>query len=126
MPTFNADVAANRWRALITNDNVRKAIGRGGAQTMADGKEQEKKRGRPRKEKENGGEGDTGTKKGGFTGEDLIIVACAVTDANPYIASGQAWQQVVDALRAQDFRHTTISAASVQHKAEALISYKKV
>ncbi|KAJ6559306.1 hypothetical protein B0H10DRAFT_2216668 [Mycena sp. CBHHK59/15] len=112
----------------VINDEVRKAIGRSGAQTTGDGKE--KKRGRP-KEKENvGGEGDTGTKpKGRFTGEDLIMIARAVIDANPFVAphgqKGQVWQQVVDALWAQEFRHMTISAASVQHKAEALISYKR-
>ncbi|KAJ6533471.1 hypothetical protein B0H10DRAFT_2247163 [Mycena sp. CBHHK59/15] len=125
---YTTDVAANRWRGPVINDEVRKAIGRSGAQTTGDGKE--KKRARP-KEKENvGGEGDTGTKpKGGFTGEDLIMIARAVIDANPFVAphgqKGQVWQQVVDALWAQEFRHTTISAASVQHKAEALISYKK-
>ncbi|KAJ7740415.1 hypothetical protein B0H14DRAFT_2638084 [Mycena olivaceomarginata] len=57
------------------------------------------------------------------------MIAHAVIDANPWLAphgqKGQIWQQIVDTLSAQNFRHKTISAASMQHKAEALVSYKK-
>ncbi|KAK7039744.1 hypothetical protein R3P38DRAFT_2514352, partial [Favolaschia claudopus] len=50
-------------------------------------------------------------------------------DVDPFTAPhGQkavSWQQVVDNLAEQGFRHTTISAASIQHKVEAMISFKK-
>ncbi|KAJ7788511.1 hypothetical protein B0H14DRAFT_2628255 [Mycena olivaceomarginata] len=123
---YAADVAANRSHGPFINDEIRRAIGNSGAKEGNDGKE--KKRGRLRKEKENG-ESDTSTKGKGFTGEDLIVIARAVVDANPWLAlhgqKGQIWQQIVNALSAQNFRHKTISAASVQHNAEALVSYKK-
>ncbi|KAJ6631093.1 hypothetical protein B0H10DRAFT_2183575 [Mycena sp. CBHHK59/15] len=50
-------------------------------------------------------------------------------DMNPFLAphgqKGPAWQQVCDDLIKQNFCHKTISAASLQHKVEALVSYKK-
>ncbi|KAJ7170970.1 hypothetical protein C8R46DRAFT_1261868 [Mycena filopes] len=122
---YNADVAANGGYAKLNGEpEVRKA-GSG-----ALGVEGEKKRGpgRPRKEKENtAGAGEAASRK--FTGEDLIMVVRATVDVNPFLAphgqKGHAWERVVIALAEQNFRHDTISAASVQHKAEALISYKK-
>ncbi|KAJ7157812.1 hypothetical protein C8R46DRAFT_1040075 [Mycena filopes] len=112
---YNADVGASP------------AIGLSGAKGP-EGKEGKKGAG-AKKEKENtGGQGDASTSKR-MTGEDLIKVARAAIDVNPFLAphgqKGSAWERVAIKLAEEGFRHTSISAASVQHKAEALISYKK-
>ncbi|KAJ7754270.1 hypothetical protein B0H14DRAFT_3512618 [Mycena olivaceomarginata] len=96
---YAADVAANRSHGPATNDEIHCAIGNSSVNEGSDRKE--KKRGCPRKEKENG-EPDTSTKRKGLMGKDLTLIA-----------------------RAVNFCHKTISAASVQHKAEALVLYKK-
>ncbi|KAK6971427.1 hypothetical protein R3P38DRAFT_3242393 [Favolaschia claudopus] len=130
---YLADVgvdAGTRWRQQMaaSDDNVQQAVGNGGGEERGE-KAKEKKRGRPKKDKENDScDGDSGNKKT-FTGDDLIMIARAAIDVNPFIAphgqKGSAWQQVVDNLEAQNFRHKTISAASIQHKVEAMISFKK-
>ncbi|KAJ7174863.1 hypothetical protein C8R46DRAFT_1215028 [Mycena filopes] len=112
---YNADVGASP------------AIGLSGAKGP-EGKEGKKGAG-AKKEKENtGGQGDASTSKR-MTGEDLIKVVRAAIDVNPFLAphgqKGGAWERVAIKLAEEGFRHTSISAASVQHKAEALISYKK-
>ncbi|KAJ7240707.1 hypothetical protein C8J57DRAFT_1370527 [Mycena rebaudengoi] len=65
-----------------------------------------------------------------YSGDDLIAIARAVVDVNPYIApygkKGLAWQEIAETLRNQrNFHHKSINATTVQHKADALLSYKK-
>ncbi|KAJ7442125.1 hypothetical protein FB451DRAFT_114546 [Mycena latifolia] len=127
----NADVILNgkrRFGCFVGNDEeverARKGIGRSSAAGQP-----EKKRGRSKKEKENG-EQDTASKgKPTFTGEDLITIGRVVIDLNPWLAphgqKAHVWQEAVNVLTQRGFRHATISAASVQHKAEALVAYKK-
>ncbi|KAJ7888165.1 hypothetical protein B0H14DRAFT_3430357 [Mycena olivaceomarginata] len=88
--------------------------------------------GRPKKQKEdipsaspaNGG----ASTQVQYTGDDLILLTREVVNVNPFIAAygqkGASWQQIVDNLEERGFCHK-ITAANVQHKAEALISYKK-
>ncbi|KAJ7867697.1 hypothetical protein B0H14DRAFT_332227 [Mycena olivaceomarginata] len=63
-----------------------------------------------------------------YSGDDLILITREVVNVNPFIAAygqkGVSWQQIADNLEERGFRHK-ITAATVQHKAEALISYKK-
>ncbi|KAJ7691355.1 hypothetical protein B0H17DRAFT_1133872 [Mycena rosella] len=85
----------------------------------------QRKRGRSKKDKENE---ETGASKG-YTGEELITLARVVIDADPFMRphgqKGGAWQEITETLRQRNFRPTSISAASVQHKVEALVAYKK-
>ncbi|KAJ6493878.1 hypothetical protein DFH09DRAFT_1104342 [Mycena vulgaris] len=122
--------AKKRFGSFVGNaqevESARKGIGR-----SAEG-EKKRGRGRPRKNKENKGQDDSTTSKAGkpgFSGEDLIMIARVVVDKDPFLAphgqKGAAWQEVVDILTELKFRHASISAASIQHKAEALVSYKK-
>jgi hypothetical protein len=89
--------------------------------------------GRPKKNKESASlteDASSATSRAHYTGDDLINIARMVVDVNPYIApygkKGIAWQQVIDKLVEQNFRHKTINTVTVQHKADALVSYKKV
>ncbi|KAJ7258138.1 hypothetical protein C8J57DRAFT_1234310 [Mycena rebaudengoi] len=80
--------------------------------------------------KEKGDEDEASAGKSVITGTNLITLLCAVVDVNPWFAphgqKGIAWQHTVNILQGQRFCHTTISAVTVQNKAEALVSYKKV
>ncbi|KAF8218150.1 hypothetical protein K438DRAFT_19315 [Mycena galopus ATCC 62051] len=97
--------AATRWTSLEELEAARKAIGNSSAEEKQQGKQ---------KGKENGGTEDKLGKGKSFSGEDLIQLTRTVVDVNPWTAShGQKG-------------HTTISAASAQHKAESLVGYKKV
>ncbi|KAJ7934984.1 hypothetical protein B0H13DRAFT_1854693 [Mycena leptocephala] len=117
-------IAADRKRGLY-NDETRTLIGNSGTEKM------KRPVGRPKKVKENASPTDDAstTSKAHYNGDDLISIARAVVDVNPFIApygkNGIAWQEVVDKLVDQNFRHKAVNAVTVQHKAEALTSYEK-
>ncbi|KAJ7082157.1 hypothetical protein C8R43DRAFT_1142829 [Mycena crocata] len=81
--------------------------------------------------REQGGSQKEGTTriKSTFTGQDIIAITRATVDRDPFSAphghKAQAWQDIIDALLAQNFPHTTITHNSIQHKVETLVAYKK-
>ncbi|KAJ7910209.1 hypothetical protein B0H13DRAFT_2329632 [Mycena leptocephala] len=117
-------IAADRKRGLYNNE-TRALIGNSGTERV------KRLVGRPKKVKENVSPTDDAstTSKAHYNGDDLISIAHAVVDVNPFIApygkKGIAWQEVVDKLVDQNFCHKAVNVVTVQHKAEALISYKK-
>ncbi|KAJ7775014.1 hypothetical protein B0H16DRAFT_1450446 [Mycena metata] len=87
-----------------------------------------------RKEKENveveDEDGEGGLHKAQYTVEGLIHLARAVDTIQPFLApqgrKGQAWDNVVDIMKTKkEFPDTILSAASAQHKAKALVKFKK-
>ncbi|KAJ7042822.1 hypothetical protein C8F04DRAFT_1175925 [Mycena alexandri] len=71
-----------------------------------------------------------GEEKAKYTGPRLIILARAAVDAQPFLAAhgekGSSWQSVVNIMKLdKEFRNTSLTANSVQHKAEALVAFKK-
>ncbi|KAK7037048.1 hypothetical protein R3P38DRAFT_3183103 [Favolaschia claudopus] len=131
---YMADVgvaAGEQWRhrMLAQDDAHQHADNAAVKEGDGKGKGKEKKQGRAKEDKENGTGEAASTNKKAFNGDDLIMVARAAIDINPFTAPhGQkavSWQQVVDLLDEQNFRHKTISAASIQHTVEAMISFKK-
>ncbi|KAJ7812192.1 hypothetical protein B0H14DRAFT_3753377 [Mycena olivaceomarginata] len=139
-PLFDAPVnlprgplPSNQVRTPVrVNDNIRKAIGQSGAAG--------KKRSRDKVEKENGdgdgdGNGDEGSaavvggKKAKFTAEHLILLCRIVIDLQPWLApyklKGATWQLVVKMMIERGFPHPSITPATMQNKAEALVAFKK-
>ncbi|KAJ7846494.1 hypothetical protein B0H14DRAFT_3454379 [Mycena olivaceomarginata] len=68
--------------------------------------------------------------KSKFNGNDLIGFVRATVDCNPWLAThgkkGLAWEETLECYTNQsDCRHPNITAAALQHKCEAMISFKK-
>ncbi|KAJ6468104.1 hypothetical protein C8R47DRAFT_1223396 [Mycena vitilis] len=120
-------VAADRKRGLC-DDETRARIGGSGATEKV-----KRPLGRPRKQKENASPTDESDAVPGrrhtYNGDDHVAIARVVVDMNPWIAQhgqkGVIWQRCVEKLLALGFRHNNINATTLQHKCEALISYKK-
>ncbi|KAJ7903816.1 hypothetical protein B0H14DRAFT_3421991 [Mycena olivaceomarginata] len=77
----------------------------------------------PSNDDENGG-------KSGLTGDDLISIARACVDVNPFLApygkKGAAWEEGVTLAKKQKgFRHPKMTATAFQNRCEALVSFKK-
>ncbi|KAJ6481513.1 hypothetical protein C8R47DRAFT_1197713 [Mycena vitilis] len=92
----------------------------------------EKKRGRKsKKNQENvGAAGEDSAGKTSFNGDDLLGIARVCVDKEPFLAphgkKAVVWEEALVELNKQkDFRHPNMSALTLQHKCEALISYKK-
>ncbi|KAJ7619954.1 hypothetical protein DFH06DRAFT_1234511 [Mycena polygramma] len=123
LPSLHARVPAT--------DDVRKAIGKSGA---AKPKPKPKpKRGRRDEGEQEDVESDdeNDPNRTVYTADRLVTLASTAVDLKPFLAphrsKGATWQALVDKLKADDevFRNSTISAASVQHKVETLVAFKK-
>ncbi|KAF7334804.1 hypothetical protein MSAN_02367000 [Mycena sanguinolenta] len=126
LPPLHSPSLPGNMDGLFNSDEAKRAF-------LAKRGSEKKPVGRPRKQKENADTSttpsDSTSNRAQYTGDDLIAIARVVVDVNPFIAAygqkGAAWQQICDKLTENGFRHKSINAATVQHKAEALISYKK-
>jgi hypothetical protein len=109
-------------KRVPATDKVRKAIGNSSA----------KKRGGAEGEENTETQDKNGASCANFNmGPALIKLVGAAVDVEPFLAlhrgKGAAWQSVVDKLMEEkEFRNTTISAVTAQHKVESLVAFKKV
>lgn len=69
------------------------------------------------------------TKRRKFTGMDLVQIARAVNEVNPWVAvhgeKGKAWEKVNALLIKTEFRHK-LNGEGIRQKAEGLVGYRKV
>ncbi|KAJ7788479.1 hypothetical protein B0H14DRAFT_3504174 [Mycena olivaceomarginata] len=114
---YAADVAANRSHGPATNDEIHCAIGNS---SVNEGSDRKEKKARVSEEREGEWRARHQHQEEGAHGQGSYF-----DRSRRRALHGQIWQQIVSTLSAQNFCHKTISAASVQHKAEALVLYKK-
>ncbi|KAJ7839282.1 hypothetical protein B0H13DRAFT_2677249 [Mycena leptocephala] len=112
-------------RKRVVDDETRRLIGNSGAV-----KEKGRKTKKNQENPDVAADGSTKVGKSVYTGDDLIAIARASVDINPWIAphgrKGPAWDAALALLVNQKgFRHPNMTASTLQHKAEAMVSFKK-
>ncbi|KAJ6467548.1 hypothetical protein C8R47DRAFT_1201146 [Mycena vitilis] len=124
LPSLHARVPAT--------DDVRKALGKSGAAKP----KPKAKRGRRDEDEQEAVDSEdendpNDPNRTVYNAARLLKLASAAVDLEPFLAPHGSkvatWQTLVDKLKDDDevFRKSTISAASVQHKVESLVAFKK-